>query len=162
MTAALALLDPDAFDLADQRTAMNALSRERVAIGMELGDMEGKSGVSVNSFYAWRSEERSPQLANLVAVAQTLGFEIVMIGIEAPHPVYSLHNIAAAMQAIDCARREKSLSTKELREATTVASNSFYSWLKRQRDPTLIRFVSLVEPLGFRVVMRRKTKELAA
>ncbi|TCM71909.1 helix-turn-helix transcriptional regulator [Rhizobium sp. BK068] len=157
-------LNEGEYDLADQRTAMNALSRERVLLGMELGDMEEKSGVSVNSFYAWRSAGRSPQLANLVAVAQTLGFEIVMIHTTPPHPVYSLHNISIAMAAIDQARRDEKLSTKELRATTSVASNSFYSWLKRHRDPTLSRFVSLVESFGFRVVMRRNQpkKEVAA
>lgn len=144
------------YNLADQRSAMDALYHERIALGMPLGDMEEKSGVSVNSFYHWKSVKRSPQLANLVALAQTLGFEIVMIGKAPPHAVYSLHNMSVAVKAIDAARREEKLSTKELRARTSVATNSFYSWLKRHRDPTLIRFVSLVEPLGFRVVMRRK------
>lgn len=66
------------FDLSDQCAAMTALDDERGAMGMSLGDMEDKSGVSVNSFYYWKSGKRSPQLVNLVALAQTLGFEVIM------------------------------------------------------------------------------------
>jgi predicted xylose isomerase-like sugar epimerase len=159
---ALALVLPEGqYNLADQRAAMDALYHARIALGISLGDMEAKSGVSVNSFYAWRSVQRSPQLANLVALAQTLGFEIVMINKAAPYPVYSLHNMSIAVRAIDEARRGAKLSTKELEARTSVASNSFYSWLKCHRDPTLTRFVSLAEPLGFRVVMRRTLPKLA-
>jgi len=68
----------DEFNLRDQKTAMAALDAERRARGMSLGDMEEKSGVSVNSVYAWRSCARSPTLCNAVAIAETFGFEIVM------------------------------------------------------------------------------------
>ncbi|XUY27602.1 helix-turn-helix domain-containing protein [Agrobacterium sp. rho-8.1] len=66
------------YNLSDQRTAMAALDRERVTHGMSLGDMEEKSGVSVNSVYAWRNCQRSPHLCNIVAIAETFGFEVVM------------------------------------------------------------------------------------
>jgi DNA-binding phage protein len=143
------------YNLADQKAAMDALYQERIALGMSLGDMEEKSGVSVNSFYYWKSAKRSPQLANLVALAQTLGFEVMMTETRPPFRSYCLQNMTSAVQAIDAARREERLSTTALRNKTSVATNSFYSWLKLQRDPTLIRFLSLVEPLGFRVVIRR-------
>lgn len=66
------------YNLRDQRTAMAALDEERKARSMSLGEMEDRSGVSVNSVYAWRSCARSPTLFNVVALAETLGFEIVM------------------------------------------------------------------------------------
>lgn len=68
----------DEYNLRDQKTAMAALDRERKARRMSLGDMEERSGVSVNSVYAWRSCSRSPTLCNAVAIAETFGFEIVM------------------------------------------------------------------------------------
>jgi predicted transcriptional regulator len=68
----------DEYNLRDQRAAMAALDAERRRSGMSLGDMEEKSGVSVNSVYAWRSCARSPTLCNAVAIAETFGFEIIM------------------------------------------------------------------------------------
>lgn len=66
------------YNMADQRAAMAALDEERRSRGMSLGDMEERSGVSVNSVYAWRSCARSPTLCNAVAIAETFGFEIIM------------------------------------------------------------------------------------
>ncbi len=66
------------YNLRDQRAAMAALDDERRTRGMSLAEMEDRSGVSVNSVYAWRSCARSPTLFNVVALAETLGFEIVM------------------------------------------------------------------------------------
>lgn len=71
-------LDPVEFDLTDQRKAMRVLNEERQSIGMNVRDLEAKSGVSVSSFYAWQCNLRSPNLANMIALAQTLGFEVVM------------------------------------------------------------------------------------
>ncbi|WP_273794585.1 SIMPL domain-containing protein [Brucella intermedia] len=68
----------DEYDLRDQRAAIAVLDAERKARDMALGDMEDKSGVSVNSVYAWRSCVRSPLLCNAVAIAETFGFEIFM------------------------------------------------------------------------------------
>lgn len=66
------------FNLCDQQNAMKVLAEERVRIGMSLGDLEEKSGVSTNSFYAWQSKARAPQLPLLVALAQTLGFDVIL------------------------------------------------------------------------------------
>lgn len=68
------------YDLADQVAAMVALNAERRAIAMSLADMEERSGVSANTFYAWLSGSRSPALFNLVAISQTFGFEVIMRG----------------------------------------------------------------------------------
>ena len=66
------------YNLRNQSAAMAVLNEERKRLGMSLGDMEEKSGVSVNSVYAWRSCARSPTLCNAVAIAETFGFEIIM------------------------------------------------------------------------------------
>ncbi|RWC28114.1 MAG: XRE family transcriptional regulator [Mesorhizobium sp.] len=68
----------DEFDLCNQRRAMAALNAERKRVGMPIAHMEDKSGVSMNSFYAWNGGQREPTLGCLVAVAQTLGFDVVM------------------------------------------------------------------------------------
>jgi hypothetical protein len=70
---------PEAYDLSNQRAAMVALGEERSRRGLQVLDMEMKSGVSMNTFYAWSNGNRSPTLGNLVALAQTLGFRIVMV-----------------------------------------------------------------------------------
>ncbi|RWC07552.1 MAG: XRE family transcriptional regulator [Mesorhizobium sp.] len=69
----------DEYDLTDQRTAMAALKAERERIGMSIVTMEEKSGVSMNSLYAWRQGVRQPSLGCLVALAQTLGFDILLV-----------------------------------------------------------------------------------
>lgn len=66
------------FDLCNQRTAMAALEEERRQKQMHLVDMEATSGVSVNTFYAWKGCTREPTLGNLVALAQTLGFDVIL------------------------------------------------------------------------------------
>lgn len=68
----------DEFDLTNQRKAMAALDAERKRKRMFVADMEDKSGVSANTFYAWRGGMREPTLGHLVALAQTLGFDVIM------------------------------------------------------------------------------------
>lgn len=69
---------PAEIGLTSQKEAMRVLNEERTRIGMNVRDLEAKSGVSVSSFYAWKCNVRSPNLANMIALAQTLGFEVVM------------------------------------------------------------------------------------
>ncbi len=66
------------FNLRDQVPAIIELYAERARKGLSLGDLEDRSGVSLGSMYAWRSGKRSPQTHMIVALAETLGFEIVM------------------------------------------------------------------------------------
>lgn len=68
----------DETNLNNQRSTLVRLDDERKAIGMYIFDMEDRSGVSVNSFYAWKRGDRHPTIGFLVAVAETLGFEIIM------------------------------------------------------------------------------------
>jgi len=135
---------------------MTAIFRERLAIGMSLWDMEEQSGVSLNSAYQWLKGDRSPAVPNFVSLAETVGFEVVMRSILDPAITYDAANLRHVMAALDNARKEMALSTKGLRAGTSVASNSFYAWLKRHRDPTLERLIALAGPLGFSLVMRRK------
>jgi hypothetical protein len=69
---------PQEFNMSDQKTALAVLNEERLRLGMSLGEMEDRSGISINSVYAWRSCARSPTLVNIVAVAETFGFEVIM------------------------------------------------------------------------------------
>lgn len=73
------------YDMRDMRAAMTALDAERRKRGMTVFDMEAVTGISFNSFYAWRSRARSPAMCNAVAIAQTFGFEIYMRRV-APEP----------------------------------------------------------------------------
>lgn len=61
-----------------QVNAVRRLDVERKHVGMSIYDMENKSGVSINSFYAWKRNVRSASVPNIVAVAESLGFEIIM------------------------------------------------------------------------------------
>lgn len=144
------------WNLADQVGAMEVIFSERATRGMSLLDMEERSGVSFNTAYQWRSGERCPELPNLVALAETLGFEVVMRSKLDPDIVYDAANLRRLMAALDCARKGMSITTKELRATSSVATNSYYSWLKHQRAPTLKRFAALAEALGFEMILRRQ------
>lgn len=65
-------------DLRDLPAAIYRIDGVRKARGVSLGDMEGRSGISLSSFYSWRSDKRDPTLANIVALAETFGFSVVM------------------------------------------------------------------------------------
>ncbi|WP_025662605.1 helix-turn-helix transcriptional regulator [Rhizobium sp. IBUN] len=148
--------DDSEWNLLDQVGAMRAISRERKALGMSLWDVEERSGVSLNSAYYWLAGNRHPAISNLVALAETVGFEVVMRSKSRREVFYNLVDLRPAMAALDHARRERALTTKKLRALTSVASNSFYAWLKQERTPTLEKFAALVEALGFELIMQRK------
>ncbi len=64
--------------LTDQRVGIAALDEERRAIGMSLRVFADAAGVSISAFYEWRSGAKSPALRNVVAMADALGFEVVL------------------------------------------------------------------------------------
>lgn len=66
------------YNLSDQRTAFAALEAERCRMGMSILDMEHRSGVSATSVYTWRKCARSPTLFNVVTIAETFGFDVIM------------------------------------------------------------------------------------
>lgn len=70
--------EADEICLSDQKAAMERLFAERTRIGMSIWDLEARSGISTKSLYCWKDGSRAPALGNLVALAETLGFEIVM------------------------------------------------------------------------------------
>lgn len=65
-------------DLVNVATAVKFLQKERVKQGMSLEEFERKSGVSWRSFYYWKNGSRDPRISNLLAMAQTLGFQIIL------------------------------------------------------------------------------------
>ena len=64
--------------LGDLPACIERINIDRRLMGVGLYEMEYRSGVSFRSFFAWRNGERSPTLANIVAVAETFGFSVVM------------------------------------------------------------------------------------
>ena len=149
------------YDLSDFIAAMEALYAERHRRGMLVWQLEYKSGVSFNAGHAWRTGLRFPQMTNFVAVAQTLDFEVVMRSKVTPELVYDLRRMSTAMVALNEARTQRKISTKDLRKVSGVSLSSFYSWLRQSRDPTLGRLNRLAQSLDFEIIMRPK-KELAA
>lgn len=144
----------DEFNLKDQRAAMAAIYDERRKVGMSLSDMEQKSGVSTNSFYAWRKEQRSPALVNAVAIAETFGFEIVM---RCGDRELNLSNQREAMTGLDAELRNRGLPPLAGScKASGIAMNSAYAWLSCARSPTISTLVRLADNFGFQIVMRRK------
>ncbi|WP_442935572.1 helix-turn-helix domain-containing protein [Nitratireductor sp. CH_MIT9313-5] len=66
----------------NMRTAMSLLFDARRARGITMEELSARSGVSLNSLYAWQNESQSPQLQLLVAVAHTLRFRVILRPVE--------------------------------------------------------------------------------
>ncbi|MFB9953415.1 helix-turn-helix domain-containing protein [Rhizobium puerariae] len=146
------------WDLRDLPAAMEALYEARRASGLRVYELEDRSGVSFNAGHAWLNGHRSAHLSCFVAVAQTLGFETLLRKKDNPAVCFDLSRTAEVMQALNKAREESGMFTTELRERSGVSMSSFYSWLRRYRDPTIGKLVFVADALGFDVIMRRKLK----
>jgi|GEM_PF-1480377 len=74
--------------LSDRREAINALVKAREEKHITLLEMGWVSGVSWDAVRSWAKGRREPTMGNLVAVAQTLGFEIILRpqGLPDPEP----------------------------------------------------------------------------
>ena len=72
--------DDGEINLNRQVDALRAIDARRRRLGMSVYDMEAASGVSVSSFYAYFSKNgrRNPSVSNIIALAEAVGFEVVM------------------------------------------------------------------------------------
>lgn len=134
---------------------MAILAAERKAQGIHLNDLEEKSGVSVNSFYAWRKLVRSPQMHLLVAVAETLGFDVFVIRAE-PKASIKINNIMDGCASLESAiavtgRKQLGMSGK-----SGVSSNSLWAWRTGIRSPQFSCFLKVLRAFDFKVALRRK------
>jgi transcriptional regulator with XRE-family HTH domain len=143
------------YDLRDQRAAMMALEAQRQQLRLFHNDVETKSGVSTNSVFSWRHGARSPGLGNLVALAQTLGFEIVMRRRDPGGEEYDLCNLRTAVTALEAERRRLGMSLSTMVTKSGVSSNAFYGWGNGSRVAVLRKLVALSGVLGFDVIMRQ-------
>ncbi|WP_455475355.1 helix-turn-helix domain-containing protein [Bartonella sp. B17] len=64
--------------LTDRHEIMKAIMQARIEKGMTLIDVAWTSGVSWDAVRSWYHGRREPKMGNLVAVAQTLGLEIIL------------------------------------------------------------------------------------
>ncbi|WP_336288368.1 helix-turn-helix domain-containing protein [Bartonella sp. CB60] len=64
--------------LADRHQIMKAIMQARIEKKMTLMDVAWASGVSWDAVRSWYHGHREPKMGNIVAVAQTLGLEIVL------------------------------------------------------------------------------------
>lgn len=144
--------------LADQRLATIALNDQRNRIGLEVLDLEDKSGVSASAFFAWKSSSRStrpprsPSFLSMVAIAQTLGFETVL-----RHESGREHRIAtakAAMTFINAERRARGWTFADCEKASGVSAATFYPIARGKRDPRTATMVAIARALGFDLVLR--------
>jgi len=65
-------------NLSNRRAAIGALVKARIHKKMTLLDASWVSGVSWDAVRSWEKGRREPTMGNLVAVAQSLGFEIIL------------------------------------------------------------------------------------
>jgi len=71
-------IDTEEINLSDRREAISALVKAREEKHITLLEFGWVSGVSWDAVRSWVQGRREPTMGNLVAVAQTLGFEIVL------------------------------------------------------------------------------------
>ncbi len=70
----------DELNLSRQVDALRVIDARRRAMGMSVEDLEARSGVSVSSFYSYMApvHRRNPGLGNIIALAESVGLEVVM------------------------------------------------------------------------------------
>lgn len=69
----------DEFNLNRLPEAMDALNAERQRQGLSAIDLELRSGVTTSALYAYMSQKiPNPGITNVVALAEALGFDVVM------------------------------------------------------------------------------------
>jgi len=73
-------------NLSNRKQALDALLCERKRREMTLLEAEWQSGVSWDAVRSWARGRREPTMGNLIAVAQILGFEIILRKIPSSEP----------------------------------------------------------------------------
>lgn len=58
--------------------AMAHIDKERRNLNISLLEVQERSGISVNSTYAWRGQMRSPTIEKLIPYIELFGFELVL------------------------------------------------------------------------------------
>lgn len=147
------IADTQEIALRDQRLATARLNEERKRIGLEVWELEAKSGVSASAFFAWKAGKRAPVLSCMVAVAQTLGFETVLrnrTGCE--HRIY---NAKAAMEAINVERRSRGWGLPKSESASGVSAATFFALASGKRDVRMPTIVAIADAFGFELILRR-------
>lgn len=143
--------------LADQRTATIALNDQRKRLGLEVLDLEDRSGVSASAFFAWKSSSRSarsarsPSFLSMVAVAQTLGFETVL-----RHQSGREHRVRTAKEAmvfINAERRSRGWTHADLERESGVCAATFYPAAAGRRDPRTATMVAIAAAIGFEFIL---------
>ncbi|MER9505991.1 helix-turn-helix transcriptional regulator [Mesorhizobium sp. M0579] len=144
------------FDLNRQRHAMAGLDAERKRLAMPVAEMENRSGVSMNSFFSWRSVSREPTLGCLVCISQTLGFDVIMRRRKPGAADLNLDDLGAALAALDAERKRRKMRLGDMEEKSGVSANTFLAWKSGSRKPTLGCLVAIAQTLGFDVILKRR------
>ena len=140
--------------LSDHVAVMDLLHLERKRQGMEVWALESKSGISASAFFAWRREGRSASLSCMIALAQTLGFELFM-----RHPsgrVVILESVKGAMAVLNQERRERGLTPADCERMSGVSASTLFALSGGSRDTRVQTMVNIGEALGFALMIRRK------
>jgi len=70
--------DVQEISLSNRREAISALMEARIQNHMTFLEASWISGVSWDAVRAWAKGRREPTMGNLVAVAESLGFEVIL------------------------------------------------------------------------------------
>lgn len=141
------------FNLMRQKEAFQAIDETRRSLGISLSQAWKHHGICINSLYAWQSGIRTPSLKNLIKVADTFGFDVLMVR---EPDCFDLKDTEAAMLALDKERLARRMSLTDMEEKSGVSLNSFYAWRSGSRTPALCNIVALSQTFGFEVIMRRR------
>ncbi|WP_062114019.1 helix-turn-helix transcriptional regulator [Aureimonas sp. AU40] len=146
-------LAPDSVNLVRQIDALHALTIVRIERGMSSRSLCELANLSSNSIAEWRRGRRAPQLSNFIRLAQTLGYEVVLV--DGKDAATDFRDLTACIDRIDVERRAKKVGLYEMELQAGVSVRTYYSWWNEDRIPTIANLVALAETFGFSVIMRR-------
>ncbi|WP_131821074.1 hypothetical protein [Ensifer sp. LCM 4579] len=145
-------------NLSDQRHAMALLDAMRTERKISLSGLRSYSEVAPNSFIKWRDGSRSPSLSSFIRLAESFGFEILMVrrASGSGEERYELRDQSGALNVLESERCARRMSFGEMEAKSGISTTAFYAWRSCERSPLLCNAVAIAETFGFRIIMRRK------
>ncbi|MGZ2374915.1 DNA-binding phage protein [Sinorhizobium medicae] len=147
-------------NLSDQRYAMALLDAMRTERKISLSGLRSYSEVAPNSFIKWRDGSRSPSLSSFIRLAESFGFEILMVrraSGDDGEERYELRDQSGALNVLESERCARRMSFGEMEAKSGISTTAFYAWRSCERSPLLCNAVAIAETFGFRIIMRRKS-----
>ncbi|MEW9838332.1 helix-turn-helix domain-containing protein [Mesorhizobium marinum] len=143
--------------LSNQHAAMVALNEQRKRMRLEVLDLEQISGVSASAYFAWMApirsarHARSPSFLCLVAIAETLGFQVIMRHANGAESFVTTPT--AVMTVVNAERRARRWTFADCGRKSGVSEATYYPLARGKRDPRLSTMVAISAALDFELIL---------